>query len=82
MAWWTAFAGQGAAQMGKLDDALTGMALGKYGDNRQYFQQKRLQGLAIRGQKELADYEAMHNYNMWKKTGPVGMRKELEATGS
>lgn len=81
MAWWTALAGQGTAQIGKLDDALTGMAIGKYGDRRQYNQQKRLQGLAVRGQKELANYEQGLAYDMWDKTNFDAQRKQMEKAG-
>lgn len=81
MAWWAGMAAQGGAQLGKLDDALTGMAIGKYGDRRQYFQQKKLQELAIRGQKELADYNQQLSMDMWDKTNAEAQRKHLERAG-
>lgn len=81
MAWWAALAGQGAAQLGKLDTALTAQAFAGWSDRRQLRQQGKLQAQAIEGQKELADYDQQLAYDMWEKTNYDAQRKQMEKAG-
>lgn len=79
--WWAALAGQGAQQAGKLDDTLTGLALQKPIDKRQVKQQTKLQELAIKGQKELADYEQKLALDMWDKTNYSAQKEQMKKAG-
>lgn len=56
-----------------------GIAKGK--DKRQLTQQKKLQDLQIQGQKEMEDYGMGLQYDMWKKTGPVGQMEQMKEAG-
>lgn len=79
--WWAAAAGAGMQQAGKLDDALTAKAIGHWGDKRQLRQQKKLQALAIEGQKELNTFNQGLALDMWNKTNYEAQRKHMEAAG-
>lgn len=79
--WWAALAGQGMQQAGKLDDTLTGLALQKPIDKRQVKQQTKLQELAIKGQKELADYNQQLALDMWDKTNYSAQKEQLKKAG-
>lgn len=81
MAWWAALAGQGAAQMGKLDDAITGRVMSGWADKRQIRQQKKLQALAIEGQKEMNMFDQQLAYDMWEKTNFKAQREQMEKAG-
>lgn len=58
-----------------------GLLLGGYNDRRQYKQQEKLQGLQIKGQKEMADYNSNLAFDMWNKTNYGAQRKHLEDAG-
>lgn len=64
--------------MGLVNEGL-GMALQPLKNRQQYKQQKKLQALQIKGQKELADYQQEQQLEMWNKTNyeaQVGKLKE------
>lgn len=50
-------------------------------DERQLEQQEKLQGLQLRGAKEMADYNQQKQLEMWQKTGYEAQKKQMEAAG-
>lgn len=58
-----------------------GLALGAYNDDRQYKQQERLQGLQIRGQKEMSDYQYQKQMDMWNATNYGAQVEHLKKAG-
>lgn len=81
MAWWSALAGQGAAQMGKLDDAITGRVMAGWADRRQVKQQKKLQALAIEGQKQMNKFDQELALEMWDKTNYAAQTEQMRKAG-
>lgn len=71
--------GSSAAQ--SAGGAIMGLALGGYNDRRQLRQAEKLQGLQIKGQKELADYGQGLGKDMWDYTNLENQRKHAEAAG-
>lgn len=61
--------------------AIMGLALGNYNDRRQLRQAEKLQGLQIKGQKELADYGQGLGKEMWDYTNLENQRKHAEEAG-
>lgn len=59
----------------------TGLLLGKYNDKRQYFQQKKLQNLQIKGQKEMGQFNNALALETWDKTNYEAQRRHLENAG-
>ncbi len=60
---------------------LMGMGIGAYNDNRQEVQQRKMQNLQIQGQKEMTDYNAQKQLQMWKDTNYSAQMGELEKAG-
>lgn len=58
-----------------------GMMLGKWNDERQRQQQEHLQGLQIRGQKEMMDYGYQKQLQMWKDTGYKAQVEQMNEAG-
>jgi hypothetical protein len=58
-----------------------GMILGEYNDNRQYDQQKRLQGMQIEGNKEMANYSQQKQKEMWDYTNYENQKKHMKNAG-
>lgn len=81
MAWWAALAGQGMQQAGKLDDHMWGTIFAKSQDKRQLRQQKKLQALAIEGQKEMNDYNSQLALQMWKDTNFGAQMQQMKEAG-
>lgn len=71
--------GMQAASQG-ISGAL-GLLLGGINDRRQLRQQEKLQGLQIRGNKELTDYNFMKQMEMWKNTNYPAQMAMLKAAG-
>lgn len=73
---------QAATQVsGDILGAGMGMILGSYNDKRQLKQQAKLQALQMQGNKEMLDYQKMKDFEMWQKTGPMGMIQEYKKAG-
>lgn len=69
---------------GIIDSAIgagMGMVFAGANDKRQYTQQKKLQDLQIRGNKEMADYNKGLALDMWNETNAKAQRKHLEDAG-
>lgn len=64
-----------------LGAGLIDQAMGSIADKREFKMNKRNQKLQIAGQKEMADYMSEKQMDLWKKTGPGGMMKELKEAG-
>lgn len=62
-------------------NAATGAALGFIDDARQISQQKRLQGLQIKGSKELTDYNMRKQLEMWEKTNYAAQKEQMKKAG-
>lgn len=60
---------------------LFGLMLQKSNDRRQIEQQKKLQQLQIQGDKELTDYNAMKQLEMWRNTSYGPQMEELRKAG-
>lgn len=58
-----------------------GMIFGKSQDKRQINQQRKLQDLQIEGEEKMLGIQAAKEYDMWKKTGPVGQVDQYEQAG-
>ena len=71
-------ASQGAA--GILGGVM-GAVFGRGQDRRQYHQQKRLQELQIRGQKEMSVFNQRQQLNLWNATGYDAQAKQMEKAG-
>lgn len=71
--------GMQAAQGGL--GAIMGLALGSINDKRQLQQQEALQGLEIKGQKEMTDYNMMKQLQMWKDTSYPAQMEQLRKAG-
>jgi len=69
--------GAGSAIIGSA----LGMALGKYNDQRQYQMQEKLQGLQIKGQKELASNAHELQLDSWNKTNYGAQVEHLKKAG-
>lgn len=50
-------------------------------DEEQYAQQEKLQGLQLKGAKEMADYSQQKQMEMWQNTGYEAQKKQMEAAG-
>lgn len=79
----------GSGLLGGAFNAITGGAMGHvmgllFGgaeDNRQYNQQKRLQGLQIEGGKEMADYMQDKQIETWLETNYPAQVEEMKLAG-
>lgn len=60
---------------------LMGLGLGGMQDRRQYKQQEKMQKLQIQGQKELTDYNAMKQLQMWKDTSYGAQKEQMKLAG-
>lgn len=60
---------------------LLSFALGDYNRARQREDAKRATREQINGAKELAENQKNLDYDMWKKTGPVGMMEQIKQAG-
>lgn len=58
-----------------------GIILGGINDRRQLRQQEKLQGMQIRGQKEMTDYQMMKQLEMWDKTNFSAQVAQLHKAG-
>lgn len=58
-----------------------GMMLGDYNDSRQREQQKKLQDIQIKGQKEMSDYNQGLQYDMWNKTNYGAQKEHMQKAG-
>jgi len=58
-----------------------GMGLGKFNDHRQYQMQEKLQGLQIKGQKELASNAHELQLDSWNKTNYGAQMEHLKKAG-
>lgn len=65
----------------QLGGALLGQGMGMLNDQRQIAQNRILMQEQEAANKRLFDYTQAGQYNMWRKTGPVGMMKEYKAAG-
>lgn len=60
---------------------ILGLVTGGAQDRRQLKQQKKLQNLQIKGQKELADYQQQKELDMWHQTNYGAQIEELKNAG-
>lgn len=60
---------------------IIGIGTGLIGNAMQARQQEKLQELQIRGQKEMTDYNARKQLEMWNATGYVGQVKQMDEAG-
>lgn len=60
---------------------LAGAILGKSQDRRQYKQAQKMQSLQIAGNKELTDYNAAKQLQMWKDTSYGAQKEQMEKAG-
>lgn len=58
-----------------------GIVLGGINDRRQINQQQKLQGIQIRGQKEMTDYQMRKQLEMWDKTNYSAQIAQLHKAG-
>lgn len=58
-----------------------GMATAGWEDRRQREQAKKLQEIEMKGSKEMSKFNQGMAIDTWKKTGPVGQRKQLQDAG-
>lgn len=58
-----------------------GLLLGNKNDERQYEQQEKLQGLQIKGQKEMTDYNMSKQLQMWKDTSYRAQKEQMKIAG-
>lgn len=70
---------------GNIADAATGglisFALSDYNRSQQEGAAKRAEQRQIQGAKEMTDYQKNADYDMWRKTGPVGMMEQIKQAG-
>lgn len=80
--WWQS---TGREQTGGLVsqalNGIMGIFLGKSQDKRQIKQQQKLQDMQIAGSKQMTDYNMGKQLEMWKATGPTGMKEQLKEAG-
>lgn len=71
--------------MGKIGETVAGaglgLLLGGYNDQRQYEQQRKLQGLQIAGQKQLGMFNQGLAKEMWDYTNYENQRRHMENAG-
>ena len=73
--------------MGALDIAAgaaggaLGIATAGWQDKRQLKQQEKLQELAMKGQKEMSEFNQGLAIDTWEKTNAAAQRKQLEKAG-
>ena len=60
---------------------LLGIALGGIQNNQQYNLQERLQGLQIKGQKQMADYNLQKQLELWNATNYSAQVEQLKKAG-
>lgn len=60
---------------------IMGLGLAGMQDKRQYKQQEKMQKLQIQGQKELTDYNAMKQLQMWKDTSYGAQKEQMKLAG-
>jgi len=71
----------GTQALGMILGDTWGKQQDRYQDARQLEQQRKLQGLQIEGNKELADYSQELSYDLWKRTNYDAQRREMEKAG-
>lgn len=64
-----------------LGQVAGGIGMGMVNDWRQSAMNEANFQRQLRGQKELTDYNMSKQLDLWQKTGPVGMAKQLELAG-
>jgi len=73
--------GIGSTLVNNTIGAGMGLLVAKQQDARQIEQQRKLNQIQIAGNKELAEYSNELQYDMWKKTGIVGQKEQLQKAG-
>lgn len=67
--------------VGDVIGGAAGLLMEKHNDRRQYFQQKRLQGLQMRGQKEMTEFNNQQALKMWEDTNYSAQVEQLRKAG-
>lgn len=71
----------GTAALGIGTGLISGAASGLIGAGIQAFTQDTLNAQNFKYQQKLADLQEQHQYDLWQKTGPVGMMQQYAKAG-
>lgn len=71
----------GLDQANNIIGAGMGMLLGKYNDERQLKQQRKLQQLQMEGSREMTDYQFMKQMEMWRNTSYEAQMEQIKKAG-
>lgn len=72
---------QGAGLLGNAASGVMGMIFGGANDKRQLAMQEKLNAMQLENDMALMNMQHNKQFEMWQKTGPVGMVEQLEKAG-